>query len=243
MASLAGTTAVILAGGLGTRLRSAIDDRPKVLAPVRGRPFLSYLLDQLEAAGVQEVALCVGYLGAQIERSFGTSYRGLRLAYSWEASPLGTGGALRNAASLLHSDTVLVANGDSYCDADLQALLDRHRQWRAAATLLLAQVPRAGRYGRVIVDRNGRIESFEEKSGESPGVINAGIYLIGCGLLETLPANRAISLEREVFPHWVGRGLYGYASEGRFLDIGTPDAYAAADEFFFRAEETHSRNT
>ena len=110
-----------------------------MLAPVRGRPFLSYLLDQLEAAGVQEVALCVGYLGAQIERSFGTSYRGLRLAYSWEASPLGTGGALRNAASLLHSDTVLVANGDSYCDADLQALLDRHRQWCAAATLLLCR--------------------------------------------------------------------------------------------------------
>src|SRR5687768_5619957 len=120
MVNLSHLTAVILAGGLGTRLRSVISDRPKVLARVLDRPFLTYLLDQLAAAGLNYVILCTGYLGEQVKAEFGTSYSSLRLAYSQEMVPLGTAGALQLALSLIPSETVLVLNGDSFCEVDLQ---------------------------------------------------------------------------------------------------------------------------
>jgi len=238
MTELAGTTAVILAGGLGTRLRPAVNDRPKVLAPVRGRPFLAYLLDQLAAAGVRRVVLCTGHLGAEIEKAFDDSYGDLRLLYSRETSPLGTGGALRLALPYLDGDPVLVFNGDSFCEADLPALWARHCGTGAEATLLLVRVPHTQSYGWVKLDDNGGVAAFEEKGGrDGAGWINSGIYAMSLRLIQTIPANCAVSLEREVFPKWIGRGLGACLCEGRFLDIGTPAAYAAAAEFFAPGQE------
>ena len=226
-------TAVILAGGLGTRLRSVIADRPKVLAEVRGRPFLAYLLDQLAAAGSSTVVLCTGYCGEQIFRAFGDSYGSLRLLYSEERTPLGTAGALRAALGRFGSDPVLALNGDSYCSLDLQKYWDWHCTRRAQVSLALARVPDCERYGQVSVDVDGRIREFAEKrQGVGAGWINAGIYFLNHELLQSIPEEKNVSLEHDIFPRWIGRGLHGYFNQGRFLDIGTPDALAMAESFF-----------
>jgi NDP-sugar pyrophosphorylase family protein len=233
MGDLSTTTAVVLAGGLGTRLHSVVSDCPKGLAQVGGRPFLTFLLDQLDAAGVRRAVLCTGYLGEQVKETFGDKYRGLHLLYSQEHSPLGTGGALRLAVPVLASDPVLVLNGDSYCEADLAALPDWRREHRAKATLLLTHVPDTQRYGRVTIDEQGAVLAFEEKGTVvGPGWINAGIYVLSHRLLLTIPGTGTVSLEREVFPAWIGHGLFGCPGDGRFLDIGTPESYGAAEEFF-----------
>ena len=230
---LAIVTVAILAGGLGTRLRSVVADRPKVLAEVQGRPFLAYLLDQVAAAGVRYVVLCTGYLGEQIRAVFGDVYGGLDLAYSQEPESLGTAGALRLGLPLFKSDPVLIMNGDSFCEVNLRAFWAWHCSRGADATLVLNDMPDTKRYGRVHVDADGVVVSFDEKGGESgPGWINAGIYLLSRPLLLTIQTSGVVSLEREVFPAWISRGLNGYPNEGRFLDIGAPEAYAVAEQFF-----------
>ncbi len=241
MQDLASVTAAILAGGLGTRLRSVVADRPKVLAEVRGRPFLAYLLDQLAAAGVRYVVLCTGYLGEQVWAAFGDTYGSISLDYSQEPSPLGTAGALRLALPLFKSDSVLVMNGDSFCDANSRAFWAWHCAHSVMATLLVTEVSDTTRYGSVQLEPDGRVRSFLEKGEASgPGVINAGIYLLKQDFLRTIPTGRSVSLERDVFPTWVGRGIYGYRSEGRFLDIGTPEAYNVAERFFVQVAEISS---
>ena len=230
---ITGLTAVILAGGLGTRLRSVVSDRPKVLAAVRGRPFLTFLLDRLVEGGLRHVVLCTGYLGGQVQAEFGDSYGDLRLVYSEEPSPLGTAGALRLALPLFESDPVLVMNGDSFCDVDLGAFFDWHVAHGAHGTLALVKAPdEAQRYGQVQTDGDGRVISFNEKTGQGDGTwINAGVYMLGVPLISEIPTDGAVSLERDVFPAWAGRGLYGYQLQGGFLDVGTPETYAAAEKF------------
>jgi D-glycero-alpha-D-manno-heptose 1-phosphate guanylyltransferase len=233
MLELTDVTVAIIAGGLGTRLHTVVTDRPKALADIGGRPFLTYLFDQLAMAGARNIVLCTGYLGDQIRTIFGESHGLLRLIYSQESVPLGTAGALRLALPLLKSNPVLVMNGDSYCEANLKEFCRWHSRRRANATLLLTKVPDPRRFGRVRVAANGTVNDFEEKgSGNGPGWINAGVYLLNRDLLAEIPADRAMSLEREVFPAWLGRGLYGFRSEGRFVDIGIPEAYADAQSFF-----------
>lgn len=229
-------TAAILAGGLGTRLRSAVADRPKVLAEVGGRPFLSCLFDQLVAAGLREVVLCTGHLGEQVQTAFGDTYRSLHLSYSREATPLGTGGCLRLAAPLFHSETVLVMNGDSYCDTDLNAFGDWHTQRQAKASLLLTHVEDTSRFGRVELAGDESVRGFTEKKAPGgPGWINAGIYLVTSGFIEAIPAATTVSLEREIFPAWIGQGFFGNRALGRFIDIGTPESYGDAERFFAQA--------
>jgi D-glycero-alpha-D-manno-heptose 1-phosphate guanylyltransferase len=231
--NLADITAVILAGGLGTRLRPVVSDRPKVLAVIRGRPFITYLLDQLASAGIQSVVLCTGYQGELVKASLGDSYRTIELIYSQEPSPLGTGGALRQALPLFQTDPALVLNGDSFCDLNLSGFFQWHETHEARATLALVQMPKTQRYGRVDLGPDGDVIRFNEKGTESgAGWINAGIYLLTRPLLQAIPKEGPVSLERDLFPAWMGRGLYGYPGEGRFLDIGTPESYAIADEFF-----------
>ena len=231
-------TATILAGGMGTRLRSVVADRPKVLAEIHERPFLAYLLDQLAAAGVRNVVICTGYLGERVRAIFGNSYGEMQLHYSQESSPMGTAGALRLALPKLESDPVLVMNGDAFCAIDLERFYAWHGNRGARATMALIKVNNAARYGRVQVDPEGVVVHFAEKSeGSGPAWVNAGIYLVDRALLETIETNRLVSLEKEIFPAWIGKGLYGYLCEGRFLDIGTPQSYADAERFF--ASEVH----
>jgi NDP-sugar pyrophosphorylase family protein len=232
--SLADVTAAVLAGGLGTRLRAAVADRPKVLAPVHGRPYLAYLLDQLAAAGVRAAVLLTGYQAGRVRSAFGDAHAGMRLAYSPEPVPLGTAGALRHALPLLSSPTVLVMNGDSYCDVALPDFADFHRRQAAEVSLVLARVEDGARFGSVRLTPEGRVLRFEEKqAGAGASWINAGVYLLDRALVDEIPAGRPVSLEREMFPAWAGRGrCHGYRSAGRFLDIGTPASYAEAEAFF-----------
>jgi D-glycero-alpha-D-manno-heptose 1-phosphate guanylyltransferase len=226
-------TAAVLAGGLGTRLRSALNDRPKVLAPVSGRPFLTYLLDMLRAASVRRVVLLTGYKGEQVETALGQYYQGMTLVYSAEPSPLGTGGALHAALPQLDSSTILLLNGDSYCGMNLEVFADFHQGKSADASLALTHVDDAARYGRVETTAQGRVTGFVEKQSTSgPGWINAGVYLLERGLIEEIPTGRPVSLEREVLPTWIERKtVYGQRRTRPFLDVGTPESFLRAAAF------------
>jgi D-glycero-alpha-D-manno-heptose 1-phosphate guanylyltransferase len=236
--ALGRVTAFVLAGGFGTRLRAAVPDQQKVVAPVGGRPVLTRILDQLARAGVGRAVLGVGYLADQVRDLLGQAYDGMALAYSEEPEPLGTAGALRHARGLLDGDPVLVLNGDSYVEANHAAFLAWHRARRAAASLLLARVPDPARYGTVEADPSGRVTAFREKAtGTSGGPaaaawISAGVYLLGRAVIDELPARVPLSLERDVFPTLVGAGLSAYRGGGRFIDIGTPESYTEAQDFF-----------
>jgi NDP-sugar pyrophosphorylase family protein len=226
---MADLPAVILAGGLGTRLRRVVADRPKVLADVGGRPFLAILLDQLIRAGVRSVLLCTGYLGEQVEVRFGQRYGPLTLRYSRETTPLGTGGALRLASSHIDSSDVLVLNGDSYCDADLPGFTAWHHSHDSRASIVLVQVSDTQRFGRVAMDESGRIVRFSEKSAD-PGaaLVNAGIYLLKREVIDKIDPGRPVSLEIDVFPAMIGQGLHGFVSAAGLWDIGVPDSYDRA---------------
>lgn len=223
-------TAAILVGGSGMRLRSTVSDRQKVLAPVRQKPFLAYLLDQLVTAGAGRVVLCCGYLGTQVRDTLGESYGSLQLVYSQEETPLGTAGALVRALPSIQSATVLVMNGDSYCQGDLVSFLHWHHRQPGRASLLLVNVDDTSRYGRVDLGSDNRVRRFEEKNaGGASGLINAGVYLIQKRLLLALSPDRAISLEHDLLPQWAAEGfLYGFKSAASFIDIGTPESYALA---------------
>jgi NDP-sugar pyrophosphorylase family protein len=229
--SLNGLDAVVLAGGLGTRLRPAIGAHPKALAPVAGRPFLSHLFSWLRASGLQRVVLCVGFGADEVESTFGDGAElGLQLVYSRESELLGTGGALRLARPLLGGGPMLVLNGDSLLRANLSTLVEGHLRSAAAATLLLARVPDRAPFGAIEIDRRGRILAFEEKGRAGPGPVNAGVYVINRDVLEQIPEGRPVSLEKEIFPRLVG-SLRGVTVDGPLVDIGTPQSLVAAQAF------------
>lgn len=234
---LASVTAAILAGGLGSRLRPVVPDGPKVLVPVHGRPYVTYLLDWLVHAGVQDVILLTGFRADQVRQALGPVYRGMRLRYSAEPEPRGTAGALRYALPALSGPTILLLNGDSYCDLDVGALWEFHARRRADLTMGLSPVGDVSRYGKVQTSSDGRVLSFHEK-GEAAGAgyINAGVYILDPALIEEVPPNRLVSLEWEMLPAWVDKGkrVFGLRSPGRFIDIGIPESYSRAEAFFRR---------
>ncbi len=225
--------AAILAGGLGTRLRPVVADRPKALAEIKGRPFLSFLLASLCAQGIDRAVLCVGYKASHIQKAYGPSFKEMSLSYSSEQAPLGTGGALRLARSSLHSDPIIVLNGDSYCSFSLETLLQQYHQTNASALMLLTEVDDVSRFGSVVLDSSHRIRCFEEKGRTTgKGLINAGVYLISGGVLDSIPSSGPVSLEKDIFPRLCGEAFYGVTSSGPFIDIGTPESYADAERFF-----------
>jgi D-glycero-alpha-D-manno-heptose 1-phosphate guanylyltransferase len=227
--------AVVLAGGKGTRLRAVVADRPKPLAPVAGRPFLTYLLDQIAAAGVERVVLSTGFLAEQFESVIGNRYRNLEVLYAREEQPLGTGGAIRFAGGLADSDQLFVMNGDSYCDADLRAYIEWHSAGAHDVSLLLAKVSDASRYGTVEIDSAGRITAFIEKRPEpTAGNINAGVYLLRRAMLDQIPTGPS-SIERDVIPKWLDRWkVMGRVADGAFIDIGVPSDYERSKDFMAR---------
>src|SRR5271157_5189407 len=218
-------TAAVLAGGFGTRLRPVVAGRPKVLAPVAGRRFLAYLLDQLADAGFQGVVLCTGYCGEQVRDAFGEQWRKLKLHYSQEPEALGTAGALRYALDCFPSNEVVVLNGDSFCDVDLRALVELHRSRRATATIAVREVSDASRYGAVNIDAADAVSGFVEKGSGGPGLINAGIYVLDRQFIGAIPCGRQVSLERDCFPQSIGKGLFTHRGGDRFFDIGTPESF------------------
>jgi NDP-sugar pyrophosphorylase family protein len=237
--------AVILCGGLGTRLRGVLPAVPKALAPTAGRPFLDYLLQFLVSAGITEVLLCVGVLGeAILEYCRSRKLDGLTLTVSREPERLGTAGALKHAEQFIHTDPFLMMNGDTFLELDLAALLKQHRKSGAAITMAMATVSDARRYGTVVTDARGWVTAFKEKE-VGPGCtapataatwpldagkqINAGYYAIQREVLKHLPvAPPAVSFETEVLPAFVLKGLHGYSTNGFFIDIGVPEDLARA---------------
>ena len=230
-------TAVVLAGGLGTRLRPVVGDRQKTIADVGGRPFLSRILDQLEKIGVCRIVLCTGHGAEQVEETLAARQGIAKITFSREEKPMGTGGALRLAVPVAAADTLLVLNGDSYTEANLDAFLTDYQRSGRIPTLLLVEVADTRRYGRVECGPAGEVRAFTEKGAATgPGWINAGVYLMESKNAARIPADRPVSLERDVFPSWLAAGLRGHRTTGRFIDIGTPESYAAAEEFFSNAQ-------
>ncbi len=223
--------AVILVGGEGTRLRPLTADTPKPMLPLAGRPLLAYTFDHLRRHGVHRAVLSCGYLPTQIEEHFGAETGGLALDYRVEPQPLGTGGAIRFGAEGI-TDTFLALNGDSLRAADLDALIAFHRERGARATILLTPVADPTRYGLVRLGENGLVSGFLEKPRPEEidtDLINAGLYVLEPDVLDLIPSDKAVSIEREVFPRLVEEGsLYGLALPGYWLDVGTPESYLQA---------------
>jgi NDP-sugar pyrophosphorylase family protein len=222
--------AVILAGGEGTRLRPLTLTTPKPVVPVVDRPFLRHQLDLLASAGVREVVFSVAYRPERVEEVFGDgSSLGMRIRYAVEDSPLGTGGAVRNALDMLDERTV-VLNGDVLTDVDLPAIIARHDGGKAQATILLTPVHNPAAFGLVETDEEDRVRRFIEKPRPeqiTTNNINAGIYVLETRLLEMMPAGVNTSIERFFFPALLARGdrVLGPVHRGYWIDIGTPEKY------------------
>ncbi len=223
--------ALVLAGGEGTRLRPLTLTTPKPVMPLAGRPFLSFMLDWAHSHGAEEVILSCGFMSEAVKAVLGDIYDGMRLRHVTEDEPLGTAGPVRLAHDEgLLEERVLVLNGDVLTDIDLTAELEQHERTGARATLALYPVDDTSSYGVVPTADDGQVKEFIEKGGgEAPtNRINAGAYVIEREVIEAIPAGRAVSFEREVFPTLVGNGLYGYDAAGYWIDIGTPERYLEA---------------
>ncbi len=226
--------AVILAGGEGRRLRSAVPDLPKPLAPVLGRPFLEHQLNWLAAQpGVRKAVLALGYMSDAVIDHFERFPAKVPLEFVVEKELLGTGGGLRNAAKAADSEFLLGLNGDSLLKWRLPDLRAAHEQSGATVTMALANVEDVARYGAVSCDEAGVIRKFSEKDEkQGAGLINAGVYLIERAALMTKPEGVAFSAERDWFPELCAGGrLAGCVFESPFIDIGLPETYAAAGDF------------
>ena len=228
--------ALILAGGFGTRLRPLTCTRPKLLFPVANRPLLDWMMEQLSKNGVTTVILAVNYMADVLARHFGRSQYGMKILYSKETKPLGTGGPIRKAVNLLDKDDepFFVLNGDILSTIDYKSLYRSHLNSKAKATIALYQVEDPSRFGVVELNKNNQILRFVEKpkTGEAPShLINAGVYVLDHSVLDLIPKGREVSIEREVFPVLAAnKELSGYRFESLWVDIGKPNDYILANK-------------
>lgn len=221
---------IILAGGFGTRLRGVIQDLPKPLAPVAGRPFLTWLLDKLQQDGVPRVILATGYLSHLVEQTLGTHWRGMPLHYSVETEPLGTGGAIKQALSQTSGGPVVVINGDTWLRFDPKAFTSAVLSSGLGLGLALAHVPDVGRYGAVTLE-HGRISEFGEKNASGQGFINAGVYCLAKPNELPFPADQNFSFEKTILAPMAAAGqIAAFTDTGDFIDIGIPEDFARAQE-------------
>jgi D-glycero-alpha-D-manno-heptose 1-phosphate guanylyltransferase len=226
--------AIVLAGGLGTRLRGVVDDLPKPLAPVAGRPFLAWLLDALATQGLRRVVLATGYRGDQVEAALGPAWHGMTLAYSREPAPLGTGGAIALAAREVAGEAFFVLNGDTWLELDYEAFAHAVAGAGARLGLALAEVPDVSRYGAARLEGT-RVTGFDEKGGSGAGFINAGVYWMRRDVLDGQAPGSAFSFERGVLLPAVAREtVAGYSRTRGFIDIGVPEDFRRAQDLFDR---------
>lgn len=228
--------ALILAGGFGTRLRPLTCTRSKLMFPIANRPLLDWVLESLARSGVKKVVMAVNYMADAIERSFGTSRYGMRVEYSRETMPLGTGGPIKRAEKILDEDDdpFFVLNGDILSTIDYAELYKTHASFGAEATIALYEVDDPSRFG--VVEMNGRsqILKFVEKPQpeEAPSrLVNAGVYVLNHSVIDGIPPTGKVSLERRVFPSLAEKGaLYGHRFDGFWVDIGKPNDYITANK-------------
>ncbi|MEA2080637.1 MAG: nucleotidyltransferase family protein [Pseudomonadota bacterium] len=221
--------AIVLAGGLGTRLARVTSELPKPMAPIGSRPFLEYLLDYLVEQGTEQAVLAVSHKWEVIRGYFGDTYRGMSLNYSLEEEPLGTGGAIRQALETIPDDEVIVLNGDTLFHLDLEAFAAAHHRGKVLLTIALKQVADCGRFGRVKISDNGVITEFLEKSTNGSGWINGGIYMLNRRLLVDFPMPVKFSFEQDLIePNIACIRPVAFQSNAYFIDIGVPEDYERA---------------
>lgn len=225
--------AILLAGGLGTRLRSVVSDRPKPMALIENKPFMEYVVHELSRHKITDIIFAVGYKGSMVEEYFGDGSRfqspdgrPLTVRYAYEEELLGTAGAIKNAGKLVTEDRFFVLNADTFYQLDYSRLARLQQEQDLSMALVLREVPDVSRYGQAVLE-DGRLVGFNEKTTEAkPGTINGGVYLMCRELLEDIPEGK-VSLENEMIPKWLreGRALGGFVNDGYFIDIGIPEDY------------------
>ena len=225
---------LILAGGLGTRLRDVVPNRQKVVAEVNGEPFIIHTLRKLCLLGIKKVIFALGYYADDAIKLIEPLVpKGIEVLYSVEKNQLGTGGAIKNAISYMQTNEVLVINGDSIIDYNLNEFIKFHQNKNARISILLCEVPEIRRYGMVKMGLNDEIIEFAEKKEDNkpmPGLINTGVYLINKNEILNF-SEKPHSLEKDVFPNLCGKGLFGMETQAKFLDIGIPEDFNRASNF------------
>lgn len=224
--------AIILCGGLGTRLQDEVPDLPKPMAPVRNKPFLEYILKKYSQFGIEKVILAVGYKHEVIGNYFGNSFHSTNIEYTIEEELLGTGGAIKQALEHARSPLILIQNGDTFFDIDLNKFLNFHNQKKSNLTLALYPTDDISRYGSVVVDDNNRITGFAEKgSGKGQGYINGGIYLLNKEYFMDFDLPGKFSFEKNFLEeNYKSENFYGEICYSYFLDIGIPEDYKLAQD-------------
>lgn len=219
--------AILLAGGLGTRLQSVVSDRPKPMALIGGKPFMGYVVHELSRHGIRDIIFAVGYKGSMVEEYFGDgSDFGVTVSYAYEETLLGTAGAIKNAARYKTEDKIFVLNADTFYQIDYTRLLRLVEEKGLEMGLVLREVTDVSRYGQATLS-DGLLTGFDEKVAQArPGTINGGIYVLSGVLIEEIPEGK-VSLEHDMIPKWLkeGRRLGGFVNDGYFIDIGIPEDY------------------
>jgi D-glycero-alpha-D-manno-heptose 1-phosphate guanylyltransferase len=217
--------AVILAGGFGTRLQTVVADVPKPMAPVNGKPFLQYILDYCIKQGIESVVLSTGYKHEVIFSSFGTQYKSLKIQYAQEQEPLGTGGGIQFALQKCKDENVVVLNGDTFFDANLQELAAKHSKAQSEFSIAAKKMYNFNRYG-IIQTKENRITAFEEKRAVDKGIINAGVYIINREKFLRLQLPQKFSMEKDYMEkYFTSKPFYAFEFDGYFIDIGIPEDY------------------
>jgi len=229
--------AVILAGGKGTRLRNKVKNIPKPIAKVCGRPFLDFLFLQLSKSGlINRLVIAVGYKAREIIKQYSEPLNyNFDIVFCVEKKLLGTAGAIKKAIRFTKGRDILVLNGDSYAEINFKRLVAVHMKNKAKMTIVLRRIKNTSRYGSVNIDSKGRITSFEEKKqANKEGLVNAGIYLFKRSIFNGIKEGKVMSFENSAMPYFLAKfknRIYGYKIHGRFIDIGTPESYAAAAKY------------
>lgn len=231
------TEAIILAGGFGTRLQTIVNDVPKPMAPINNEPFLNYIFDYLKYYHIQHVVLSTGYLSHKITEYYQEKFKDITISYAKEETPLGTGGGIRLALQQCKTNNVLVLNGDSFFDIDINRYYQNHLLAQSNFSLALRKVENAGRYGTINLLNNNQIKAFKEKDNQSiPGLINGGVYILNrkLFLIETVE-NLNFSIEKDFYEQRIYElQMYGFEYDGYFIDIGIPEDYNKAQYDFKR---------
>ncbi len=219
--------AIILAGGLGTRLAHVLPGTPKPMADISGRPFLERLLSRLNKKGMEHIILAVGYKADLIENYFSDHLQPMELLFSTEDEPLGTGGCIKKAIGMAKDENILVVNGDTFFDCDPQLLFQQHGECDADLTLALKYEENPSRYGSVRIDPDGRVRGFSEKGKSDAGLIHAGVMVMKRHLLDAMPEK--FSFETDFLAkRYQDLRIFGHRFEGYFIDIGIPEDYERA---------------
>ncbi|MCF8423380.1 MAG: nucleotidyltransferase family protein [Bacteroidia bacterium] len=223
--------AIILAGGFGTRLQAVVKDVPKPMAPINNEPFLNYIFPYLKHYNIEHVVLSTGYLSEKISEYYKNEYKGIKISYTKEVNPLGTGGGIRLALEKCFTDNVLVLNGDSFFDVDLNSYYKQHSILKSNCSLALRSINNAARYGTIKLDDTFVIKAFKEKDNvELPGLINGGVYILNRELfLNETEENITFSIEKDFFEKRIDQlKILGFEYQGYFIDIGIPEDYKKA---------------